>query len=312
MTVDTILHPIDFSPSVERRAQRRRSHQVHAYVRRCGERARHRPGDGRAILVEGRPPAVSRSRIREAVAVLLAPFPPPALRSSPTVVSPAPEAIHWPKSADSRACPPSPPPPRRSWPRCGRAGAARSTARIGCRAWSGSLSPGSASCPSRGDERRRGRGVAGCLARTAGNGAAGPSAHVDRARALMWADGVLPFAIYPAAGPWDAPPTGRVLLPAPPASERTPAQDAAGRDRRRGPVSRPGPGLGRRVATTRSAEPRALPALGPMYGQQWDRPATWIYHAAVAAAALSEVRIGTRPRRPAAGRQRRRAARPPR
>ena len=29
----------------------------------------------------------------------------------------------------------------------------------------------------------------------------------------MRADGVLPFVIRPAAGPWDAPPTGRVLLP---------------------------------------------------------------------------------------------------
>ena len=56
--------------------------------------------------------------------------------------------------------------------------------------------------------------------------------------ALMRADGVLPFVIRSAAGPWDAPPTGASCSPAPPASERPPAQDAAGGDRRGGPVSR--------------------------------------------------------------------------
>ena len=65
----------------------------------------------------------------------------PAPRPSPIVGSPAPEAIHWPRSAASRACPSSPPPPRRSWRRCGPAGATPSTARTGCRAWNASPSP---------------------------------------------------------------------------------------------------------------------------------------------------------------------------
>ena len=214
-------------------------------------------------------------------------------------------------SATSRACPPSPP-PRRSWPRCGRAGATRSTARTGCRAWSGSPSRGSGKLPVSEVTSADVVGVAGRLERAAGNGTAGVAAHVDHARALMRAEGVLPFVSARPAVRGTPHRRGASCSPAPPASERTPAQDAAGRDRT--PRSCVSPGTEARTASRGDAfgGTSSVAAFGTDVRATMGSAVDAIYHAAVAAPPLTEVQIGTRPRRPAAGRRRRRAARRPR